>query len=82
MIDPTSREVPLMLVPVRKRRRRRSQPPTPVPQGRRERRGATAMEYVVLASFIFIVVFAGIQNLGWMLGNSLTNSAQKVPSGK
>ena len=43
---------------------------------------ATAMEYVVLLSFIFVIVFAGVQYFGSALGVSLQNSAQKLPSGK
>jgi hypothetical protein len=40
------------------------------------------MEYVVVLSFIFVVIFAAVQYFGSTLGASFKNTSQKVPSGK
>jgi Flp pilus assembly pilin Flp len=45
---------------------------------RRQRRGATAMEYVVVLSFVFVAIFAAVQYLGSKLGRDYENTAQEV----
>jgi len=48
----------------------------PAAQARRKkRRGATSMEYCVLASFILMVVIAAVQALGFKVGSLFTSNA-------
>ena len=49
---------------------------------RGKRRAATAMEYLMVASFIITVLVMTIQHLGSIVGGSMKDSAQKVPEGK
>jgi Flp pilus assembly pilin Flp len=49
-----------------------------VPQGqsrRKGRRGATSMEYCVMASFILLVLIASVQALGFKVGGLFTANA-------
>lgn len=42
---------------------------------RKRRRGATSMEYVVMASFILMVVIGAVQYFGYSVGNLFTYDA-------
>jgi Flp pilus assembly pilin Flp len=42
---------------------------------RKRRRGATSMEYCVMASFILLVVIAAVQALGFTVGGLFTSNA-------
>jgi Flp pilus assembly pilin Flp len=42
---------------------------------RRRRRGATAMEYLVVATFILIALIYGVQHLGFVAGNTMQHDA-------
>ena len=42
---------------------------------RKRRRGATSMEYCVMASFILLVVIATVQALGFKVGALFTSNA-------
>jgi Flp pilus assembly pilin Flp len=56
----------------------RSTTPAAAPAGapaRRARRAATAMEYLVVASFILVVLIAGVQHLGSMTRNLFQHDA-------
>jgi Flp pilus assembly pilin Flp len=49
-----------------------------MPQGRsprKKRRGATSMEYCVMASFILLVVIAAVQAFGFTVGGIFTSNA-------
>lgn len=50
----------------------------PEPAQRPKRPGATAMEYVVMLSFIFLAVILAVQHIGNLTGSSLANSAKKT----
>jgi Flp pilus assembly pilin Flp len=57
---------------------KRSETPTAGPAAtppRRPRRAATAMEYLVVASFILVVLIAGVQHLGLMTGTLFQHDA-------
>jgi len=45
------------------------------PELRKGRRGATSMEYVVVASFILVVLMAGVNSLGFQVGSLFTSNA-------
>jgi Flp pilus assembly pilin Flp len=48
------------------------------PQGqsrRKRRRGATSMEYCVMASFILLVLIASVQAFGFKVGSLFTSNA-------
>ena len=45
------------------------------------RRGATVMEYAVMLSFIIVVVFVAIQQIGGITGGMFSNSASQIPNG-
>ena len=47
----------------------------PSPPARRGRRAATSMEYVVMASFILMVVIGAVQYFGFSVGNLFTANA-------
>jgi len=42
---------------------------------RKRRRGATSMEYCVMASFILLVVIASVQAFGFTVGGLFTSNA-------
>jgi Flp pilus assembly pilin Flp len=48
------------------------------PAFRKGRRGATSMEYVVVASFILVVLMAGVNALGFQVGSLFTSNAAAV----
>lgn len=43
---------------------------------RRQRRGATALEYLVMITFILVVVILAVQHLGQVAGGILSNNAK------
>ncbi len=43
-----------------------------------DRRGATAVEYALIASLISVAPIVGYQNLGGEVGNSFNNTAAKL----
>jgi len=45
------------------------------PSRRKRRRGATSMEYCVMASFILLVVIASVQAFGFSVGGLFTANA-------
>ena len=51
-----------------------AQPP-PAGETLRRRRGATSMEYVVMASFILMVLIGAVQYFGYSVGNLYTADA-------
>jgi len=67
--------------PSRHRRKKKRGAGPPKKTRSRKRRGATAMEYCVVASFIFAALVVAIQHVGQVLNGSMTNSANKVPAG-
>ena len=50
-------------------------PPRP---GRKRRRGVTSMEYVVMASFILMVLIGTVQYLGYGVGNLFTSDSNST----
>jgi Flp pilus assembly pilin Flp len=52
--------------------------PTQAAPGRQPRRGATAIEYAVALSTIFVVVILTVQHLGSVVSGSLTKSASST----
>jgi Flp pilus assembly pilin Flp len=72
-----------MLVPIRTDRQFRSRTHKSgrihaTPARHHKRRGATAMEFAVVLSFVFVVIFAAVHHLGTKLGSNDQNTAQKV----
>jgi Flp pilus assembly pilin Flp len=49
--------------------------PAAAPAAARARRAVTAMEYLVVASFILVVLIAGVQHLATMTRNVMQNDA-------
>ncbi len=45
------------------------------PSRRKKRRGATSMEYCVMASFILLVLIASVQAFGFKVGGLFTSNA-------
>ena len=43
-----------------------------------DRRGASAIEYALIASLISVAAIVGYQNLGDQVGNSFDNTAAKL----
>jgi len=46
-----------------------------VPRPRKQRRGTTAMEYLVMASFVLVVLIIGAQQVGLVTGKLMKGNA-------
>lgn len=66
-----------MLLPAQPLPKETSAPPGPV-RKRRRRRGVTAMEYLVMASLVIVVVILAVQHIGNLAGGMFSNSAKQT----